>query len=153
MNQNTITLDTPIKRGESEITVVTINKPNSGALRGASLRGLLDFQTDDIIKVLPRVGDREAVLVAGFTRDGGRGQGPAAGADATGGRDEEQPAVLDRGDGVELGRQAGQQVDRAFVGLVDVFDALVGERALDRRRQVVLVGQRLDDIAERDVVP
>lgn len=54
-NPNTITLDTPIKRGETEITVVTLIKPNSGALRGASLRGLLDFQTDDIIKVLPRI--------------------------------------------------------------------------------------------------
>ena len=52
---NSVTLDTPIKRGETEITVVTLNKPKSGALRGASLRSLLDFQTDDIIKVLPRV--------------------------------------------------------------------------------------------------
>ena len=56
-NPNTITLDTPIKRGEKEITSITLNKPNSGALRGASLRGLLDFQTDDIIKVLPRITD------------------------------------------------------------------------------------------------
>lgn len=54
-NDNTVTLETPIKRGESEIKTITINKPNSGALRGASLRGLLDFQTDDILKVLPRV--------------------------------------------------------------------------------------------------
>ena len=53
----TITLDTPIKRGEVDISVVTLNKPNSGALRGASLRGLLDFQTDDLIKVLPRVSE------------------------------------------------------------------------------------------------
>lgn len=52
-----ITLETPLKRGETEITKITINKPNSGALRGASLRGLLDFQTDDIIKVLPRVSE------------------------------------------------------------------------------------------------
>ena len=51
----TLTLDTPIKRGESEIKEITLNKPNAGALRGASLRGLLDFQTDDLIKVLPRV--------------------------------------------------------------------------------------------------
>lgn len=54
---NTVTLDAPIKRGEKEITRITLNKPNSGALRGASLRGLLDFQTDDIIKVLPRITD------------------------------------------------------------------------------------------------
>lgn len=52
---NTVTLEKPIKRGEKEITSITLNKPNSGGLRGCSLRGLLDFQTDDIIKVLPRV--------------------------------------------------------------------------------------------------
>lgn len=56
-NDNTITLDTPIKRGDSEITAITINKPNAGALRGASLRGLLEFYTDDIIKVLPRISE------------------------------------------------------------------------------------------------
>ena len=50
-----IPLETPLKRGEIEITTITLNKPNAGALRGASLRGLLDFQTEDIIKVLPRV--------------------------------------------------------------------------------------------------
>lgn len=55
VEKNVVTLDTPIKRGETEITEITINKPNSGALRGASLRGLLDFQTEDLIKVLPRV--------------------------------------------------------------------------------------------------
>ena len=54
-NPNTIPLETPIKRGENEITAITLNKPNSGALRGASLRGLLDFQTSDLITVLPRV--------------------------------------------------------------------------------------------------
>ena len=54
-NPNTVALDTPIKRGETEITSITLNKPNAGALRGVSLRGLLDFQADDIIKVLPRV--------------------------------------------------------------------------------------------------
>lgn len=60
MEQNkpeSITLETPIKRGETEITSITLRKPNSGGLRGASLRGLLEFQTDDIIKVLPRISD------------------------------------------------------------------------------------------------
>lgn len=55
MDENIITLETPIKRGETEITKVTLNKPNAGALRGTSLRGLLDFQAGDLIKVLPRV--------------------------------------------------------------------------------------------------
>lgn len=52
-----ITLETPIKRGETAITSLTLRKPNSGVLRGASLRGLLDFMTDDIIKVLPRISE------------------------------------------------------------------------------------------------
>lgn len=56
MNEdNKVTMETPIKRGENELVEIEVIKPNSGALRGASLRGLLDFQTDDIITVLPRV--------------------------------------------------------------------------------------------------
>lgn len=54
----TITLDAPIKRGETGlIAAIEIRKPNSGALRGVSLRGLLDLQADDIIKVLPRISE------------------------------------------------------------------------------------------------
>ena len=52
---NKVPLERSIKRGEKEITEIEIIKPNSGALRGASLRGLLDFKADDIITVLPRV--------------------------------------------------------------------------------------------------
>lgn len=52
-----ITLDTPLKRGETEITEISIHKPNSGALRGCSLRGLLDFNASDIITVIPRITD------------------------------------------------------------------------------------------------
>lgn len=54
---NIITLDEPIARGETKITEIEIRKPNSGALRGVSLRALLDFETDAIIKVLPRVSE------------------------------------------------------------------------------------------------
>ena len=53
--QQKITLEAPIQRGETKLTEIEVIKPNAGALRGASLRGLLDFQTDDIITVLPRV--------------------------------------------------------------------------------------------------
>lgn len=62
MTTKTITLDTPIKRGETEITSLEIRKPDTGALRGVSLRALLDFETDAIVKVLPRV--TEPPLVA-----------------------------------------------------------------------------------------
>lgn len=53
--EKSFTLDTPIKRGEQTITAITLRKPNAGALRGVSLRGLLDFQPEDIMRVLPRV--------------------------------------------------------------------------------------------------
>lgn len=55
MSTTNIPLETPIKRGTTEITSIEIRKPDSGALRGVSLRDLLDFQTDAILKVLPRV--------------------------------------------------------------------------------------------------
>lgn len=51
----TITLDTPIKRGDTEITSIEIRKPDAGALRGISLRALMNFETDALITVLPRV--------------------------------------------------------------------------------------------------
>lgn len=50
-----IALEAPIQRGETAVTELELIKPNAGALRGASLRGLLDFQADDIITVTPRV--------------------------------------------------------------------------------------------------
>lgn len=52
---NEVTLETPIKRGEASLTTIEVIKPNSGALRGASLRGLLEFMAQDIITVIPRV--------------------------------------------------------------------------------------------------
>lgn len=51
----TITLDTPIKRGDTEITSIDIRKPGAGELRGISLRSLMNFDTDAIMAVLPRV--------------------------------------------------------------------------------------------------
>lgn len=67
-NPNIITLDEPIVRGETRITSIEIRKPNAGALRGVSLRALLDFETDAIIKVLPRISeppliDKECALL------------------------------------------------------------------------------------------
>ena len=55
MEPKKITLEAPLQRGETQVTELQILKPNGGALRGASLRGLLDFQTDDIITVIPRI--------------------------------------------------------------------------------------------------
>ena len=52
---NTVTLDTPIKRGNGEITEVTLRKPNSGELRGVSLAELLQMKVDALQTVLPRI--------------------------------------------------------------------------------------------------
>ena len=52
---NTVTLDTPIKRGNSEITEVTLRTPNAGELRGVSLAELLQMKVDALQTVLPRI--------------------------------------------------------------------------------------------------
>ena len=51
----TITLESPIQRGESKITEVILRKPNAGALRGISLRAILEVEVDAFAKVLPRI--------------------------------------------------------------------------------------------------
>lgn len=50
-----ITLDTPIARGDTQITVITLRKPNVGALRGVSLSDLLQLDVTALTTVLPRI--------------------------------------------------------------------------------------------------
>ncbi len=52
-----ITLDTPITRGEQQITTVTLTKPNAGALRGTNLTALLQMDVEALTLVLPRVSE------------------------------------------------------------------------------------------------
>ena len=54
-NDNTITLDTPIKRGEQTIDTITLRKPNSGELRGLNLTDLLQMDVTSLHRVLPRI--------------------------------------------------------------------------------------------------
>lgn len=54
-NQEVITLDTPIIRGETEIKEVTLRKPMSGELRGVSLIELAQMDVLSLRKVLPRI--------------------------------------------------------------------------------------------------
>jgi len=57
-NQNqteSVTLDTPIARGEQSITEVTLRKPAAGELRGTSLNALVNLDVDALCKVLPRI--------------------------------------------------------------------------------------------------
>jgi|UPI000366DB3A hypothetical protein len=56
MNQP-ITLETPIKRANGDITAIALRKPNAGQLRGCSLASLLQMDVDAIIKVLPRISE------------------------------------------------------------------------------------------------
>ena len=52
---NTITLETPIKRGALTIDKVTLRKPTAGELRGVSLAELLQMKVDALQAVLPRI--------------------------------------------------------------------------------------------------
>ncbi|WP_099061754.1 phage tail assembly protein [Serratia sp. BW106] len=54
-NPNVVQLDTPVKRGDTTITTVTLIKPNTGTLRGVGLASLANSDVDALIKVLPRM--------------------------------------------------------------------------------------------------
>jgi len=54
-NEKVVELDTPILRGNTEITSITVRKPQSGALRGTRLQALLDMDVNALITVLPRI--------------------------------------------------------------------------------------------------
>lgn len=54
-SSNTITLETPIQRGEQTITSITLRKPASGELRGLALSELLQLDVSALQKVLPRI--------------------------------------------------------------------------------------------------
>lgn len=51
----TITLDTPVQRGDTRITQITLRKPKAGELRGVALTDLLQLDVDALQAVLPRV--------------------------------------------------------------------------------------------------
>ncbi|AWK14760.1 phage tail assembly protein [Candidatus Fukatsuia symbiotica] len=50
-----VTLDTPLVRGESTLNDITVRKPLAGALRGAKIQALLETDVDALMIVLPRV--------------------------------------------------------------------------------------------------
>ncbi|WJM53926.1 phage tail assembly protein [Pseudomonas asiatica] len=54
-NDNDVELDTPVKRGDSTIAVVTLRKPSSGELRGIQLSDLLQMDVGALIKLVPRI--------------------------------------------------------------------------------------------------
>lgn len=52
-----IVLDEPIQRGKTEISSITVRKPNSGALRGVRLQALMEMDVNYMTEVLPRITD------------------------------------------------------------------------------------------------
>ncbi len=54
-DNNTVVLDTPIRRGTTSIDSITLRKPNSGELRGISLAELLNMDVNSLVKVVPRI--------------------------------------------------------------------------------------------------
>nr|WP_308530326.1 phage tail assembly protein [uncultured Serratia sp.]DAL85530.1 MAG TPA: tail assembly chaperone [Caudoviricetes sp.] len=50
-----VILDVPVVRGTTQITEVTVNKPNAGALRGTRLQALIETDVNSLITVLPRI--------------------------------------------------------------------------------------------------
>ena len=51
----TITLETPLKRGDQAITSISLRKPAAGELRGIALADLLRLDVAALITVLPRI--------------------------------------------------------------------------------------------------
>lgn len=51
----TITLNKPIKRGDTEIKEFDIREPNAGELRGIRLSDLLNGDIESLMTVLPRI--------------------------------------------------------------------------------------------------
>lgn len=51
----TVTLETPIQRGENAITEISVRKPGAGELRGTSLVNLLNMDVAALETVLPRI--------------------------------------------------------------------------------------------------
>ncbi len=48
-------LDTPITRGETQITELTLRKPKAGELRGISISDMFNMDTGAVLKLIPRV--------------------------------------------------------------------------------------------------
>jgi len=53
----TIPLDTPIKRGDNDISAISLRKPSAGELRGVTLTDLLQMDVAALTKVIPRISD------------------------------------------------------------------------------------------------
>ncbi|MDT4853265.1 hypothetical protein FQZ97_875250 [compost metagenome] len=99
------------------------------------------------------IGLQEAVLVALGAGDGDDGEFLSAGGFSLADGHEEQAAVFDGGHRVVLLAEAGDKVEVALVGLVQVRDFDGFELGADGGFQVVFLGEGAEDVAEGGVVP
>lgn len=53
----TVTLDVPIRRGNTDIQTISLRRPNAGALRGLSLVDVGQMNVTALQKLLPRISD------------------------------------------------------------------------------------------------
>lgn len=51
----TVTLTTPIMRGETKIETLTLRKPKAGELRGLSIQELMSARVSSTLDLLPRI--------------------------------------------------------------------------------------------------
>ena len=54
-NETTVVLETPLKRGDTEIKQIDVIKPTAGSLRGVRLADLCQSDVDALLTVLPRI--------------------------------------------------------------------------------------------------
>ena len=50
-----VTLEEPIKRGETEIATITLRKPKAGELRGLTIEEVISSDVTTLIKLIPRI--------------------------------------------------------------------------------------------------
>ncbi|MCL1074839.1 phage tail assembly protein [Shewanella dokdonensis] len=55
MSTETVTLDNPISRGDTQITDITLRKPKAGELRGLNLNDILNMDVNSLTILLPRI--------------------------------------------------------------------------------------------------
>lgn len=53
--ENVVVFETPLKRGDTEISQVEMIKPTAGSLRGVRLADLASSDVDSLLTVLPRI--------------------------------------------------------------------------------------------------
>ncbi|WP_323010029.1 phage tail assembly protein [Paracoccus sp. (in: a-proteobacteria)] len=57
MNTKTVTLSTPVARGESAVSSVTLREPSAGDMRGLNLSEVLQMNVAAMSRLIPRISD------------------------------------------------------------------------------------------------